>query len=1742
MAGFQELIVLHEGDDIILWRGVRRNDARPVILKHPGHYDESRTCRALKNEMAILRDLNVPGVLQPVGLEDSDHDFHLLLEDFDGVVLSDWQISRNNFTAFLDMAIGLVKIIGLVHQNQVIHKNIRPDSVLVNPATGEVRLTGFHYAVRLNSETQRVSESELPAGSLAYISPEQTGRMNRKLDPRSDFYSLGLTFYEVLTGRPAYTADEPLEMIYNHIAREPESLETLDPAIPPALASVIAKLLAKTPEERYQGAYGLLKDLNELRGRDATGDTDRGFKPGRNDVSGRFILPDRLYGRDRETEILRDVYAGVQNGQCSLVLISGPAGYGKTSLVLEMEQEFVSGRACFAHGHYEQYQQNEPYTGLIQAARDLVKQILGEPDSVIAAWRRRLLEALSGPSSVLVDAVPELELVIGSGEVHDQEITGRSPDSLRLLLPELFRCFGTLERPLVLFLDDLHWSDEGTRALLDQLAGDQTKKQILIIGTWRDHEEGESATLYPYLTQLREHGAQVEHLALEALGRTSITAMIADAFSENRKRAGELAALALARTSGNPYFVREFLKRLYRDQLIVFDFNSGSWKWDPARIRETGISGTLVDLLVAGIRTLPPTTQYVLQYAGCVGNPFNLADLAIACEMNPAACADCLNGALEEGLIFRLDKGSLEEDTPSEIKYSFQHDRLQQAASYMMAPKLRQEAHLRLGRARLANWPDRVLMNRVFEVVNHFNRAVPLLTKKEDRERLAELNLEAGKRSMASRAYDAASRYLEQGFALLAGDYWQSQRELARALYLECGHCALARNRINRSRDLFESLRREGFSGMEIYHLGVMVYTALGEKQRAVFLAREGLERMGIKVPARVNRLYLWKELALLALQLRRMGGEPVETETDPIYDQQARLLLALAPAAFTKGPDFWAWVVLKSSNISLRCGRAATASLAYVMFAVLLGFEWDRWERGLYFARKGLRLSRQVYDPQIRGRVLLCYAQFYPLMDHISRAGDYFAEAMRENTQAGLVFQSGYAIMGHLAVAISDGRPLNKVKTLQRQLADRARRCRDSSEFSNLVAEWAAYLQGKPGPDNLFAARDPDLKTYFLSQDSLARFLMLRMPLDYYAGRYERILSDASMVRTVPGVVSCFHPLYPDYVLFRGLAMAAGCKPETRRQTFRAMKKPIKEMRRLAGMSPVNFEPRLELLLATRAGLRARHDEALAHYDRAARGFAEAGFLHLEALARECTGRHFYARGMLSPGRSFLADARDIWSRWGAELRVEALEEAFPELAGRSSTHSAPTSQPDLDLTTLVKASQTISQEIDLSLLLEKIMRFLLENAGAQRGLLLFREETGIVVEAEGDLGRREVRVRLGQPLEHSTGLCREVVQYVARTRESLVLEDAARIGRFMRNPYMRKHNKRSVLCLPIFHQGNITALVYLENDLIAGAFTPERLALLSVLSGQFAISLENARLYERLDEINRNLAQKVEERTRELQQANVDLTKTNQNLIRTREKLITQEKMANLGAMASGIAHEIKNPLNFIDNFAGISHEIASEISGYLEKYRQVISDKDLDDLRELLGDLLENARFINLHGARVNEIVDSMISFSVRSTNRKETYPLNDLLFEYADIAYRGRLAAAAGMQLEFRQELDPSVGKIQLVREDLGRAMVNILNNAFEAVTRGSTDTGAHMRVLLSSNNREDHVEIRVRDNGDGIPEKNRDKVFAPFFTTKANGIGLGLAIAQDIIRNTHGGNIELNLLSSGGTECVVRLPK
>ncbi len=1568
LLGYENIEELYQGPNSLIYRGREKADHQPVILKILNQaYPSPEKIARFKLEYEITHSLNpstplageaITGVVKAHDLRTDQHRWVMVLEDFGGESL-DRLIRRQQFSLaeFLKMAIEIVSILDQVHQQRIIHKDVNPSNIVLNLATDCLKLIDFGIATTLTRENPTLRNPNVMEGTLAYISPEQTGRMNRAMDYRTDFYSLGVTFYELLTGQLPFPTTDALELVHCHIAKPPISSHELNANVPQPLSDIITKLMAKNAEDRYQSAYSLKADLEEcLRQWQVTGQIAP-FPLRQQDVSSQFQISQKLYGREQEIEILLTAFERVaitdgssqaedaQRGsggenltpqseaslwdiphlatdipseahpraksKIEMMLVSGYTGIGKSTLVQEVYKPITRQRGYFITGKFDQFQRNIPYASLIQAFRTLVRHLLTGTEAEIETWREKLLGALGPNGQVIIEVIPEVELIIGPQSAVPVLPLTEARNRFNLVFQNFIKVFAQSEHPLVVFLDDLQWADGASLKLIEVLMAAPDSEYLFLIGAYRDNEVSETHPLLLTLAEMRREGITVNHISLSPLALPHVVQLMADTLHCTPGQARPLAELVLAKTEGNPFFINEFLKSLYAQDLVTFDFQRGRWQWELEQIQARGITDNVAALMAHKVQKLGEQTQQVLKLAACIGNQFDLQTLSIVYEQSPQETAADLWAAITEGLILplgdayklmRLDVYGLAEAV--RVDYKFAHDQIQQAAYALIPEAEKQTVHRRVGQLLLQNAPEAEREQRIFDIVNQLNLGRQLVSQQSERDELARLNLMASKRAKASAAYQPAFNYLQVGLELLdplpspstvgdreAEDSWERQYDLTLALYVEATETAY----LNTD---FEQMERWGqvvlqrartlLDKAKIYEVQIEAYTAQNKLREAAQTGLAMLELLGIRFPKKPQK---WQVLLSLIGTKLILAGKRIEDlsdlpeMSDPIKLAAIRIFKGIIGVVYLATPELFPLIVLKQVDLSVKYGNTAESAVAYSVYAIILAGVLGDIEAGYRFAQLCLKVMERFNAVELKARLFFTVHFFIrPWKEHIKETLRPLLEGYQSALETGDLVYATSVVNVHAIGSFFIGKELT---ALEREIA------LYSEAIAKLKQERALHLHAvyQQAVLNLLGrAENPArlmgdcyneehmLALHLEANDKnvLCNHYLVKLILCYLFQDYPRAAENAaSLEKYVEGIIGIYTlAIFQFYDSLIGLAIYPEASPPEQKRILHKVAANQKKMKKWAKHAPVNYLHKFYLVEAERARVLGHDSEARGYYDQAIALAQENEYLNEEALAYELAARFYLAQGQTRLADYYLRDARYAYRRWGATAKVKDLEARYPQFVAqiRSSrelptlttptTDTSETASSLLDLTSVLKASQAISGEIVLDKLVATLMRVVIENAGAQRGYLLLDKEGTWAIEAEGTVIENEAEVTALQSapvLTQVDNLSHAIVNYVARTKESVVLNDASGEGIFTQDPYIIQNQPKSILCSPLINQGKLNGMLYLENNLTTGAFTWERQEVLNLLSGQAAISIENARLYARQVELTHSASRFV-------------------------------------------------------------------------------------------------------------------------------------------------------------------------------------------------------------------------------------------------------------------------------------------
>ncbi len=1450
---------LRERADFTLYRGRGGGNQMPILaVAVAAEQPSPQSLRRLEHEYSLATELDAAWAAQPLKLTRHQGRAALILADPGGEPL-DRAIEQHkgqpiDLAHFLRIAIGLAAALGQAHRRGLIHKDVKPENALVNDS-GRAWLTGFGIASRLPSERLTPAPPEIIAGTLAYMSPEQTGRMNRSVDTRSDLCSLGVTLYEMFTGVLPFTAADPLEWVHCHIARQP--IAPFDRCtVPEPLSAIIMKLLAKSAEERYQTASGLEADLGRCLAEWQTHGRVDSFPLGANDLSDRLLIPEKLYGRESEVESLLAAFDRVvAGGRPELVLVSGYSGIGKSAIVNELHKPLVPPRGLFASGKFDQYKRDIPYATLAQAFQSLIRTLLSKSEDELSEWRDTIREAIEPNGLLIVDLVPELKHIIGEQppvpELPLRDAQGR----FQLVLRRFISVFARPEHPLALFLDDLQWLDVATLDLLEDLLTRTHLKHLLLIGAYRDNEVSSTHPLTRKLQVIRQAGAKLQEIVLTPLDREDLGQLLADSLHSEPEQTTPLAQLIHEKTTGNPFFAIQFISTLADEKLLTFDYDHGRWFWDLSLIYAKGYTDNVVDLMVGKLNRLSVETQKALRQFACMGNSAEFDMLQMIYAEAIDEMHDQLWEAVRACLIFR-----------SETSYRFLHDRVQEAAYSLIPEDLRAEAHLRIGTLLAENTPLGKLEDTIFEIVNQLNRGSHLITSVEGRERVAELNLIAARRAKISTAYASALKYLRASSAVLTDATWELNYQLVFSIEYLRAECELLTADYVESENRLSMLsqrakNRHDFS--VVTRLQLTLYTTLDQSDRGVDVFLEYLRPAGtdwMPHPTRDEVLHEYDRIWTLLgnRSIEQLIDLPLMTDPD-IIDLLDVLTEVVTPALYSD-ENLLSLVACRMVNLSLEYGNRDGSCFGYVWFGIVAGPCFNNYKDGFRFGQLGYDLVEKLGLARYQARTYMSFGNFViPWSKHVATGRELVRRAFDAAYRIGDLTFAAYSWAELTKNSLMMGCALADVQTEAENGLAFAKQTRFGLVIEVIAAQ-LGLIRMLRGLTPVFGCLNDGEFDELASEHHLAGnpvlalsefcYLTRKLQGRFFAGDYAAAVDSSlraqRLLWSVPSQLDT-----GEFRFYGALAHAASldfASADERPRHFEALIAHHKQLEVWAEHCPANYENRAALVSAEIARIEGRVLDAEHFYELAIGSARDNGFAHCEGVANELAGRFYLARGIETAGYAYLRNARNCYDRWGAHGKVKQLDERYSRLRQErvSATSSAiGPSVGQLDIGTVVKASQAISSEMVLPALIEKLMRIAVENAAAERGLLILIRDGEARVEAEATTSPGGIEVAVRQGPVAPSDLPLSALHYVIRTQERVLLEDASTDKVYSKDEYVGRKRSKSVLCLPIVRQKELVGVLHLENNLTPRVFTPDRVTVLQLLASQAAISLENAALY---------------------------------------------------------------------------------------------------------------------------------------------------------------------------------------------------------------------------------------------------------------------------------------------------------
>lgn len=1472
---------LYSGSHFDIYRASRLQDQQSVILKMPRtEQPSSWEITALHHEYYLLKHLNLPGVIRAKDLIQVGYRPIMILEDGGGEPLQKYLDNKPlDVDGFLQLSLQLVDIIGGLHQKHIIHKDIKPANIIIDLQTRQLKLIDLSISTQFSEEVPTDLDLNRLEGTLAYISPEQTGRINRPIDYRTDFYSLGVTFFEMLTGQLPFQADDALELVHSHIAKLPPSVLDFNPKIPPILAAIVAKLLAKMPEERYISALGLKADLKQCLNQWEQHHAISVFRLGEHDIQSSLQISHKLYGRETQIDQLVDAFKKTAQGGIELLLISGYSGTGKTSLVKEIHKQIVEQKGYFIEGKFDQLQRSIPYSAVIEAFRSLVKQVLVESEAKLASFKQELLKTLGNIGKVVIDVIPEVEFIIGKQPPVPALNPTEAQNRFNLAFENFIQVFTQADHPLVIFLDDLQWADYASLKFIENLMLDTNTKYLLIIGAYRSNEVGADHPLHLVTQSLTHSNVLIETIHLEPLTEENIQQLLSDTFNADKAEVKPLAELLITKTQGNPFFINEFLRTLAQEKLIVFSYEQKKWQWDFPKIQDHEATDNVVEFLLMKTRKLSESLQRILKIAASIGYTFDLRTVAKVSKNSVTETAKFLWEALQVSLIRTQDEGYrvtklaavdelLDEASTGQISYQFVHDRIQQAIYSQISPHDKQQIHLNIGRLLLKQYQDKSIEEQsidtgtLFKMLDHLSNSLSLINDADEIKNVSQYSLKAGVKAKQSTAYRAAITYFNCGTTLLEKLGWQNTYDLLFVLYKELLECEYLVSDFDKATEHYQMLVRKAktkYDKSALYQIKIRMYVSQGKLHEAMLEGLEALKLFNIKLPLHPGKLQLLKDILAVRLRIGFGGIEKLEhslhESTESWHTIIMQTMFAISTALFLFNPILFGVLVCRGLQEILDHGYSRETSSGWAAYAMLL-MRLNRHKDALKFVELGQKFADKYQDAISKSRYYQIISSnighwYFPFSKAIENTEMSYQYAL----EAGELIYATWAAVTRIRFLHTMGNPLNKLPKETERVKEFTSRFKYGEYnyllelylqfFKNLIAEPEA------SKENITALFDKIKKqeNNIICGNAYTLMIAYLYFMEDYVGALQMAKEGAKYQPF------CYYMIFhTEYELYYALSLAAcyeKAEPGTQKSYLKQLRKIKKQYKQWASLAPVNYRDKYLLIAAHVATMENKNNEAAELFEQAIKTAEKNGYIQNVAIACECAAKYYLKLKNLRLAKSYLADAYYAYQRWGAVAKCRLLLAKYsPGLltvdveTAVSSVATSTTQIQSLDTLSILKSAQVISSEIILENLLVKLMQISLENAGAEKGYLIVELGGRWWVKAEGHIDHRGVNIS-NEPLENFKELPKSLIAYVQRTQENVVLSDARYISVYAKDPYIVEFHPKSVLCMPIVRKGQTKGILYLENNATPDAFTARHIQVLTMLSSQAAISLDNAELY---------------------------------------------------------------------------------------------------------------------------------------------------------------------------------------------------------------------------------------------------------------------------------------------------------
>ena len=1490
-SGYEQIVEVGDYSNFTLYKGIKTKDSSRVLLKRLKHNYGEDGLHTIKKEFALVQKPDIKGVLWPVELLTQAGQLVVVLSD-NGLTLLRNVIEAGplKLNIFLKIASNLVNILISLHSLRLLHRDLRPHNILIDPETGETETTGLFIQQILNQYTHSPNlDTDADQEAFVYTSPEQTGRLKQSIDTRSDLYSLGVIFYEMLTGFVPFQSDDPLIRIHSHIARQAKSLQTHNPALPPILDDIVQKLLTKNVDERYQSAQGLLNDLKVCEKNLVDEKRISGFELGKNDRLYQFRMPRKLYGVEKNLKKLEDAFNRVRAGSIELVKICGKAGVGKTSLILELQKMVYQKEGLFTRGKSEKEQKDTPYKALIMAICTLISQILSKPENEIALWKKRILDAVGHNGKLVIDFIPEMEFIIGKQPPVPELDAEAAQNRVDHIFQKLIRTFTFEGNPLVLFLDSFHWVDTATIRVIQSFMCDINSRYVLVILGCRKDLILKPHTLEVAFEEIKKSGTTIQELDVKPLNLSDIKLLIEEALGVNQDYSS-LAEILLEKTGGNPFFVKQLLQTLNEKGLIQIDNKNLLWKWDLNSISKANFSANVIDLMVSKISNLPKTTIDILKIASCIGTWFELQLLTTMENKPEEVILKELEPAIESGLIILDKRAKLDySDTNTatkginpDIEYRFLHSRVSQASYSMLPETERKKVHLKLGRLILSQTPGDKIDQKAYKIVNHLNQSIMLITDPKDRQQLAGLNLLAGRKARQAAAYDSAWKFYALGTDLLTDRSWEEEYEVTKELYLGKAEAEYFSGNTDTVEPIFSLLLKKVKTKrekVEVINSKLNLSVANNQLKEAVDIGIDALRNLfQIKIPPNDAEISIVSQVMMQEMHTtlnktvieNLIFAERLKNEDKELIIQ---IMSNIIPAAFLFRRNLWILLTLKMVETNLNLGNSTYSSIGYLNYAVILCSGLEDYNTGYAMGQLALSLNDKFQNKQLTSMLNFLFGSYIcHWKDNAHESLKYLKRSFSEGLEHGDFLSAANSVNFLIKTHILIGSPLENIQHEIKKYQDFIDQF-DSPDLKNVIkiSSFMLSLQHDSTEDNSYSPDSTEQKTILeeIKQSKnkmpLQWYYLINAILSFHHQQYAKALE---FIQESDQLIAGYSQMaISEHYFYYALIITVNYKNfklDKKKRCWDILKNNQNKLKKFAHHCQTNFDDKYKLISAQMAAISGNFIESIDLFDEAVFAAHKGRYIHNEAIANELAAVYFLSKGKKTIAQAYLQDACYAYNRWGAFAKIKQLYAKYPHLLTQSYPAIKSATGDGLigfeqtektrythDLETVLKPFKKIGKEMALNKLITNLLRIFIESSAAQKAIFLLDENNQMIVFAEATAKNGDNIKFHSSPLQNYDQIAANVIYYVIRTGKYVVLDEACKQGMFTHDSYIRKHNSKSILCIPLTLKGKMTGLIYLENNLSTYAFPMERVEFLLLLKEQANIAIKNSLQYEHMAKI---------------------------------------------------------------------------------------------------------------------------------------------------------------------------------------------------------------------------------------------------------------------------------------------------